>query len=778
MRSIRRRAPTLLWGVCLCVAAAVLVWRADGSDWLRSDVFELLPQSQRDALAARAVEAGERELSGRLLFLVGNAERSVAGEAADGLVEALERNAHIGRVVVYSGQRLEAYTDFYFPRRRRILTDEQVARIETRDGRGVAQAALAKIYSPISSVSGAALFEDPFMLFEESLRNLGSRGRTFELEGGYPWVSEEGVDYAFISARTVSATLDLAAQRQLVEAVEATAERLTVEHPGTRVLKTGFPFYAQAGAERARSEISIIGGGSLVGIALLMLVSFRSSRPLGLALLTIASGCLVALALTVGVFGSVHLFTLVFGASLIGVSIDYTFHYVSDELFGDADWTPASGLRRVLPGITLGLVTSVVAYLALTVAPFPGLRELAVFSSGGLLGAYVTLLCYSAWSERRLKRSGRPLLARLSGSYFAAWGRVSPAWRWCLAALVGGAALAGMLALEVNDDVSILQSRPAELEREEAEIARLLGTTLNNVFLLVRAESPQSLLEREEQLRDDLDELVADGRLEAYQSVSRHVPSAAKQRRSLDTYTSLVEARLPDLFDEIGMPEQRAREAEAALTRQATPFTVREWLAHPVSDELESLWVGTVEGATGSIVLLEGVEDVAALEVVAGRHAGVTIVDRARNVSELLSAYRVRVSWLLLAGYGVVLAMLALRYGLMRSAIVLAAPVLAGAAALSTIALLGLPVNLFNVLALILVLGIGIDYTLFIAESRHDILPTTFAITLAAATTILSFGLLALSDTFAIRSFGLTVLVGIACSYALAPLALSAQGRS
>ncbi len=80
--------------------------------------------------------------------------------------------------------------------------------------------------------------------------------------------------------------------------------------------------------------------------------------------------------------------------------------------------------------------------------------------------------------------------------------------------------------------------------------------------------------------------------------------------------------------------------------------------------------------------------------------------------------------------------------------------------------------NLFNYLALILVLGIGIDFTLFIAEARHELDATMFAITLSALTTMLSFGLLSLSGTYAVHSFGLTVLIGIACAYLLAPLAI------
>jgi predicted exporter len=118
-----------------------------------------------------------------------------------------------------------------------------------------------------------------------------------------------------------------------------------------------------------------------------------------------------------------------------------------------------------------------------------------------------------------------------------------------------------------------------------------------------------------------------------------------------------------------------------------------------------------------------------------------------------------------------------MRYGLRQAAIVLIPPVFAGLIALIVISAMGETLNLFNFLAMILVLGIGIDFTLFLAEARGELKSTIFAITLSALTTMISFGLLALSSTYAVHSFGMTVLVGIACAYLLCPLAISVNAR-
>ena len=79
-------------------------------------------------------------------------------------------------------------------------------------------------------------------------------------------------------------------------------------------------------------------------------------------------------------------------------------------------------------------------------------------------------------------------------------------------------------------------------------------------------------------------------------------------------------------------------------------------------------------------------------------------------------------------------------------------------------------------LALSLIFGIGIDYGLFFAHCGED--PgrqqsTLLAILLAHLTTLLAFGLLALSHTPAIAGFGIVLSGGIFTAFLLSPMALA-----
>lgn len=763
----RGNLPLYSWAVLLLAAVAIAAARmADDDTWLHSNVFELLPAADYDPLQEQATRVVDAELTTRLLFLVGHDDPEVAKASAGQLGAALAASELTASVTTRADEsQFASMGAFYYPYRSRMLSDAQLERIASDPG-SLEEAAVARLYSPFGAAGDLAT--DPFFLFADSLQALLPASSGLRFEDGYLWAQQDGRQYVFVTANLVSPDLSIAEQNALAVLTDNALAGLQGSQPGLDVLKTGFSFYAHEATRSAMQEVSTIGVGSVVGLLLLVISTFRSVRPLTLIVVSILAGCAIALAVTLSTFGFVHLFTLVFGASLIGVSVDYSFHYIADDAFGDEAWTPAKGLDNIFPGITLGLATSILAYLALTVAPFPGLQQLAVFSSAGLAGAYLTLFAMTRLMRKRFVRREQSVVLRFSTAFASRWHTCGKTTRAIAAAAVVAIIAGGALRLDIDDDVRMLQAQPPELVRQEAAIQELLGTAQAGTFLLVTAGDEESLLVEEERIRERLDALVAEGSLDSYQALSRWVPSRQRQQRSADAWNALLSSRLLSLYDTLEVHEGDAVEALAELTRDTAPLELQTWLAHPVSEQFRKLRLDTGGAGSASIILLFGIDDPEQL-------SGYTVINKGRELSALFGKYRARVVQVLAAAYVLILLGLAWRYGVLRAAWVLLPPVLAGLLALGLVSLAGGALNLFNFLALILVLGIGIDFTLFIAEAKHDPQSTMFAITLSAITTILSFGLLALSSTFAVHSFGITVLIGIACAYLLCPVALQAR---
>jgi predicted exporter len=182
------------------------------------------------------------------------------------------------------------------------------------------------------------------------------------------------------------------------------------------------------------------------------------------------------------------------------------------------------------------------------------------------------------------------------------------------------------------------------------------------------------------------------------------------------------------------------------------------------------LWLETAEGPV-SVVVLTGVRDAVALRRLGEAQAGVSFVDRVGDLSEIFTAYRSKTLWLTAASYLVVALLLALRYGPAGALSVIAVPLAAALVAFGALGFLAEPISLFNVMALLLILGIGVDYGIFFREAGRVRPSTLLAVALSALTTLLAFGLLTVSATLAVHAFGLTLLIGIAAAFLLSPLA-------
>jgi len=280
----------------------------------------------------------------------------------------------------------------------------------------------------------------------------------------------------------------------------------------------------------------------------------------------------------------------------------------------------------------------------------------------------------------------------------------------------------------------------------------------------VRAKDAASVLQREQALTARLSVLTEQGKIRGYRAISDWLPSPQQQSVDAALTARTETAVLAKLSAATGETLQRS-------TFAAGPLTMGAWLAAPASRPLRQLWLGSIGDGVGSVVLVDvgGNHAVlASLQHAADGLAGVRWVNRTAEFSALLGHYRHRMLWLLLAGSALVVVALWWRYrGEAWRALV--PTLLSGLLSVALLGWLGVPLQLFNVLALLLLLGMGVDYGIFLLEHRGDA-SAWLAVCVGAASTWLSFGLLGLSATPALRAFGITLLFGIGLVWLLSPL--------
>jgi predicted exporter len=187
---------------------------------------------------------------------------------------------------------------------------------------------------------------------------------------------------------------------------------------------------------------------------------------------------------------------------------------------------------------------------------------------------------------------------------------------------------------------------------------------------------------------------------------------------------------------------------------------------------MRSLILDNKTEGSSHLVLLNSVVKEEELREIARGLDGVRFIDAAGDFSRLFGEYRRRAVELLALSSLTMIPILMWRYGIMGSLRVLFPPAVALILTPALVALGGEPFTFFNAIALVLVLAISIDYAIFCKEAEVGHKSSTMlGISLATLTTILSFGLLALSSVYAVQAFGITLAVGISLAFLLSPLA-------
>jgi predicted exporter len=774
---INRKGVALAWALVVCMLLAHNAYLWLGKRIVPdTDIMNLLPVQERDPLLQKSFTHMVDAAQQRVVVLVGATDWNDARRAADAYSAVLAAQPNLLRAMPLTENTEGDWLAQFQQHGLTLMSAAQENQLRTQPTQFWVDAALAKLYSPFGGPKLGAWRDDPFDLFGGWVRER-ARETPVRPRDGHLFVADAEKQYVLLPLTVQLPAFSISAQQAvlpLLAQADAAARHIA---PQVEILKTGVILHAAAAGEQANREVSTIGIGSLIGIIVLMWATFRSFKPIALILLSIGIGCLGAFSVCWLLFGRIHLLTLVFGASLIGVAQDYGLYFLCNRLSAEAGLDSVTLLKRLMPGLLLTLLTTVIGYMGLALTPFPGLRQMALFSAFGLVFAWLTVACWfplligdGGLTSGKLVRvyGAAPMywpLARMNRMTFAA------------GALFIFLAIFGCSRLGVNDDIRLLQNPPANLISDQIKLSKLLDSPTPVQFFLVRGNTAETVLQREETLKKRLDGLIAQNTITGYQALSNWVPSAQTQavRRIMIGQKLLdvdgAEGALTRLATRLGEDSSWVATTRAHLLESGQPLTLDAFLASSASEPWRFLWLGEVDGSYASIVALRGTSNASLplLQQAGVGLEGVQWVDKVDEISSVLGRYRQYMGWVVLASYLVVFGLLFPRYR--GNAWRVLAP--AAVASIATLAILGLTaqdLQLFHVLALMLLLGVGVDYGIFMLEHprRSDYTPW-LAVGLSAANTILSFGLLGLSKTPALQAFGLTMLIGTALVWILVP---------
>lgn len=745
---------------------------------IETNLLALLPSTAETRVQLDAVKRFADRSSRELVFVVGTASRDDLRATGLAVADTLKESGAFARVEYLVDDRYIAAARAERDQRTALLASRHREQLERGDLATLERESLRAAYTPLAFTRPFSISDDPLGLasaaFAEELPGTG-RAR---LEGDILVAKDETRSWTIVRATSAGDPYRTETHAQVMEAIKLAKTAARRAAPDAEVAGSGVILHAAAAAGKAQAEVATFGGLDLFAVVVLIVLVFRQLRPLVVTLLTIGIATCAAILACHLVFGEVHILTLTFGTSLIGVSVDYAMHYFVNRMPSEGQSHP----HNIVPALILGCTTTVAGYLTFLIAPIPGLRQIALFSAAGLSTACaIVILLYPRtldWLSRvfrqlRLERDAPPRavprwVARLAAVRVESL-LPRPA-AWSLLALIAAVAMFGLLRLESRDDVRALQRPPAELVAAEQKVRGLLGVGFDTRFVLVTAPTPEEVLQRLEALDAVLQSLTRGGKIKGSLSVSPSLVSLERQRRDRELLNRAVysaDGALERVMGKLGFDAMTIAARRGDFDAAKDKFLVPErWLESPLSAPVRHLWLGQLGTGHSAVVLLDG--NVAPEEVRAAVEAvrGVAYVDQVADISHVLGEYRRIASWLMLVVMTVMLACLLVFYR-SGAAVRTAFPAATGLAlTLATLGLLHEPVNLFHVLSLLLVLGLGVDYAIILREGRNQ--QAVLAVFLSMTTTLISFGLLGFSSVPFVRSIGMTVAFGVAFTFLVA----------
>ena len=739
--------PVVVW-VLLAAGFVLLAHsRWPPETWLKTDFNALLPTDSSNLWQVRANAVATAAFDQQLVLLMTGDNADQLDQFRQLVNERLVGGGYVeGNVEDSEALRWRLLAERLFPYRWGLLSSAD------REGLQRAPAAHLEqfrrlLYSPLGSARTSSLQSDPAGTFRNYLEEATPRGDTV--------VDAQATELLVYRVRQQKREYGVSGDLyDIYLSLKAEAVRL-----GVRLSATGAPLYSAYGVRSAKQEISTIGLASMFLLIVLLVAVLRSPSAIALTLLCVASGLLGGLMLTVMLLQQIHILTLVFGATIIGIAADYAFHYLAHtDAAGEERY---STLERIFTGLSTGALTSVVAFIGLTFLFFSGIRQIGVFMAAGLLCSFLTVcLLFPALY--------RPATSGIRLPRFCSKPTFSSSTGWLLLLVLILAAIPGIAMLKASDDVRDFYAVPGNLADDQALIASALDSAADSRYLLVIAPDEEALLQTEERVLDAARQWIELGELGGLSGVSQLVSSRMRQQKNFALQRSAAEGGyLAAHMHAMGFPPELQNELLAEMPQEFQPLRleVLENLSLPLG---AGGFLGCVDGECASWMRISGAGTSTALESLIALEPAVELVSPVSTVNSLLSSYRSAVLTVLAVGGSVVALLLALFFGWRLALQIMLLPLASCFLSLAVTGYVGGSYSIVNLLAMLLIIGVGLDYAIFRAFTAACNQPaTSLAIALSATTSILAFGMLSFSNTPLIASFGQTIAVGLSFAYLL-----------
>jgi len=581
----------------------------------------------------------------------------------------------------------------------------------------------------------------------------------------------------------VQARGELNGYRECTDWFNAVKKNVNAALPPDAKIETGFtgrPAFVAEMSGGMKHDITFSVAGTSLIIAILFWLAHRRLKPM-LWLLTLLA-LILAATLTLGglIFGGVNIISMGFAAILLGLAVDYAVvHY--QEAIAHPNLSIPEVRRAIAPAIFWAAITTISAFLVLNFGGLPGLAQLgSLVGIGVALSALIMIFSYlpPLFPNRMKPRPNRaPEKIEIAGSLNPLRAKIIFSFMAILILLCAAVLFSGFPKMDAS--ANALQPRNSQAYAALDAVKQNLGQKREPLWLVVSGRNESDVARKLDAIEPILKSAVSNQTLTGFTSPDSLWPRPEFQNENRTAAQKIISEReaihataLTNGFSENAL---RLTDNILATWQQASTTTNVFWPTNQLCDWIfekisarntnqffAAAFLYPATNATeNSFARLESKLPRDQVWLSSWELLGGTVLDEVeKNLWKLL-----------LPMLGLIL--LSLSFAFRRVAEIflsLAILLLSGFCLLAVMRLSGWSWNLLNLMALPLILGTGVDYSIFMQlalrryggdlQMAHRSVGR--ALLLCGGTAIAGFGSLGFSSNAGMAGLGRVCAVGIA----------------
>jgi predicted exporter len=751
---VNPRTKIFIWIGLLIIALLIILFRAR----IETDVSFFLPRSSSPQEQFLINQFRQGPGSKLLIISLQGSDSETLAKLSQSLTQKLMHDSAFVKVMNSENSLTAPMQQFLFNNRYLLSPALHPDKFSAKNLHKILSDALSRMTSMQGFIEKRYFEKDPTGEFLATLKSWTQKPLLNKKHG--VWFSQDG-KHAFLVAEVSAEGFNLNQFESAVQKVRDSFNELKPDQSLT-VKIVGPPAFAVASRDSIKRDatvLSIIATCFVVGIIFLF---YRSIALVLLCAVPLLCGIIISISAVVLIFGSIHGITLTFGIVIIGVAIDYPIHLFSHIKNGER---PSIAMERIWPTLRLGVLTTALGYVSMIFSSFDGLIQLATFAVFGLVTASLVtrhiLPHFSSLSSRTnlpTNVSTLPfvLLSKNKFLYYA---------------LLTGAVV--ILVFQRNElwenDIASLSPIPEAQLALERQVRRELNLPNVSFWVVVKGKSEQNVLQWTESVAENLQALKNKGVISGFDAVTKFLPSIEKQSARINALPSgnrlkenlkSAQEGLPfkeNAFDGFIEEVSRAKNSEF-LTFDRLKGTLLETWVNKLLYNQGKFWF--------SLISFKGTVDrkLIASTINSFPPGNVFVLEPRKTSNTLVNRYRDRALAFFAGGFLIVAITLriALREWVTLGRVLF--PIIGSVlTVMAVLAAAQIPLSLFHLVSLLLVVGLGLDYSLFLNREisfEEKQIKTRHAILVCNLSTVSVFGTLAFSSTPVLQAIGMTVAIG------------------